>query len=352
MTIERMLIGSVKNGMYSANSVAITTGGSGSSGLYVYAWSNSGFGARYSNPVTMSGLIYSVAFSADSSVIFIGTNTGVQAWSWSGYGFGTQYSSPATPASGSCRTISIHPSNNAIVLSSNSVANTSAYQWTSASGFGTKYSNPTTTLLTNVVGVRFSTGGGAAMFSSTASPYVQAYDWSYSTGFGSAKSDPSTPVPGRINSPVTFNQSGTAVAMGHVLGGTPQVAVSAYAWNDSSGFGSKYANPSTIVDCNSYCAQYSPTGNAIIVGGVPALESIYAYAWSSAGFGVKYSNPTSALSFIPMSIAFSKNGLSIAACGQTSPYIGAYAWSDAGGFGAKYSQPTVLPNYGYIVAFS
>jgi len=77
---------------------------------------------------------------------------------------------------------------------------------------------------------------------------------------------------------------------------------------------------------------------------------VTAYPWSS-GFGTKYANPSTLPANICFDVAFSPDDADIALAVATSPFVEAYAWSS--GFGAKYSSPSTLPaNQGNSVTFS
>ena len=64
------------------------------------------------------------------------------------------------------------------------------------------------------------------------------------------------------------------------------------------------------------------------------------YPWSS-GFGSKYADPTVLPTGTANGVAFSSTGNDIAVATTTTPYISVYPWS--AGFGTKYANPTVLP---------
>lgn len=76
-----------------------------------------------------------------------------------------------------------------------------------------------------------------------------------------------------------------------------------------------------------------------------------AYPWSSSGFGTKYANPTTLPTGTGFGVAFSPDGSAIAIAHTASPFVSAYPWSGSG-FGTKYANPTTLPTgAGYGVAF-
>jgi hypothetical protein len=79
---------------------------------------------------------------------------------------------------------------------------------------------------------------------------------------------------------------------------------------------------------------------------------IHAYPWTDAsGFGTKYANPSTLPPTVPQGVAFSQSGNDIAVATYGTPFITAYPFLN--GFGTKYSNPATLPaNLGQSVAFS
>ena len=67
---------------------------------------------------------------------------------------------------------------------------------------------------------------------------------------------------------------------------------------------------------------------------------ISVYPWSS-GFGTKYANPTTLPAGTGRGVAFSPDGADIAVAHRTLPFISVYSWSS--GFGTKYADPATLP---------
>ena len=77
---------------------------------------------------------------------------------------------------------------------------------------------------------------------------------------------------------------------------------------------------------------------------------ISVYPWAS-GFGTKYANPSTLPPNTGYDVAFSPDGADIAVAHVSSPFISVYPWSS--GFGAKYANPATLPaGDGQGVAFS
>ena len=123
--------------------------------------------------------------------------------------------------------------------------------------------------------------------------------------------------------------------------------ISIYPWD--SGFGTKYANPSTLPPYASQSVAFSPDGADIAVTHVGS-PLISVYPWSS-GFGTRYANPSTAVTGSQGKAAvFSPDSADIAIGSNGSPYIHVYPWSS--GFGTKYSNPSTLPaGYGNSIAF-
>jgi hypothetical protein len=172
----------------------------------------------------------------------------------------------------------------------------------------------------------------------TSSPYVSVYKFNDVTGYGTKYSNP-TILPAGEGKSVTFSPNLSAIAVGE---GNIEV-IAAYAWNSSTGFGTRYSNPGTLSYDYGYKVAFNPAGDVLAIA-TSSSPYVYAYAWS-AGFGTKYSNPSPALpGHTGYSVAFNPDGTVIMMLSGSSPYINAYAWS--GGFSTKYSNPATLPSNG------
>ena len=79
---------------------------------------------------------------------------------------------------------------------------------------------------------------------------------------------------------------------------------------------------------------------------------VTAYPWSSTtGFGTKFANPTTLPTGTGNGVAFTSAGNAIAVAHDGSPFVSAYPWSGSG-FGTKFANPATLPTgTGYDVAF-
>ena len=80
--------------------------------------------------------------------------------------------------------------------------------------------------------------------------------------------------------------------------------------------------------------------------------NVTAYPWSASGFGTKFANPSTLPPGTGVGVAFSPSGDAIAVAHNSSPNVTAYPWS-ASGFGTKFANPSTLPaDTGRGVAFS
>jgi len=217
----------------------------------------------------------------------------------------------------------------------------SVYDWFGPYGkLGTRYVTATTVPTSIVLGVDFNPAGTAialSMFSP--SPYMIAYPWDDSTGFGTKYADP-----GSLLTSFTrpkFSPSGNDVAV--ASSATPWMQI--YPFSTSTGFGTKYTNPGTLPTGQGQFPAWNPAGNTIALSHwITPFVSVYPFT-SGTGFGTKYADPatlpggdTNGAVFNPAGTVLALSGLS------TSPYIHAYAWSS--GFGTKYANPASLPDTG------
>ena len=164
----------------------------------------------------------------------------------------------------------------------------------------------------------------------SSAPHVSAYPWS-SSGFGTKYANPTTLIP-NAGSGVNFSPSGDSIAVAHIA--APNVSV--YPWS-STGFGTKYADPSTLPASSSNGVHFSPNGNNIAVAHANAPH-VSAYPWSSSGFGTKYADPSTSITGTGNWVNFGPDNSYIMVSTSSVPYINAYSWSSSG-FGARYNNP-------------
>ena len=230
----------------SETAIGIAMGGGGSLAC-AYRWSTSGWGTRYTNPASVPGQIYDVCFNPDETAILMGCDSGpvIVAYRWSSAGFGTKYSNPASlPTTDSSftagNTVQFHPNNNACMIGFGVTPFLTSYQWSSA-GFGTKYALP------------------------ASPPTASVYSSYYSTDGNFLFTSPDSSASGNM-------------------------AVS-YAWS-TSGYGTKYTNTALLTGAYPYDMVVTKDDKALVMGGA-GTPFIFALRWSSSGFGGRYASPSS-----------------------------------------------------------
>lgn len=119
-----------------------------------------------------------------------------------------------------------------------------------------------------------------------ASPYMAAYPWS--SGFGTKYADPATLIGSRQNSAAFTSDSSTLFVTSSF---TPFIHAYPFTTGAGGGFGTKYSNPSVLPSNVCRGVQVTTDDAAVVMadnGGVRCA----AYAWTGSGFGAKFSNPS------------------------------------------------------------
>jgi hypothetical protein len=210
------------------------------------------------------------------------------------------------------------------------------YPWSNATGFGTAFANPAS-IGNDQNGVDFTNAGDAIV--TTESGGVTAWQWS-SAGFGTRLTCPFTSV---SNTSVDVHPAGDAVA--YTSGNNPYVH--AYRFSAVTGFGTKYANPSSAYFGFGRSVRFNPAGNAVLVAGANGIPYFHVYGWTYAsGFGSKYSNPATNIGSEVNVCTWNAAGDVIAFASQSTPSVHAYPFSVATGIGAKFANPAVLMSTG------
>lgn len=278
------------------------------------------------------GQISRFQFGAGSQVVATtGTASSVvQAWEW-GDGFGRKFADPidfpnsnsSTPFSFS-DTIRFNSSGTQVLAAADFSPRIIAYNWNR--GFSSRISGPTTSINSDTIAIDFTPGDTAVILGVEGTPYIVAYGWSAS-GFGTKFANPASLLPGYADG-VSVHPVGNVIVAAHAV--TP--FITAYAW--SSGFGAKFSNPATLPAGTGVSVDFSPSGADIVVSHL-ITPFIAAYPWSS-GFGSKYADPVSLPAEGADHVEFSSTGNFLAGATST-PII--YAWSS--GFGSKVADPFV-----------
>ncbi len=253
----------------------------------------------------------------------------IVAYPWSDLGFGAKFSDPVTlPPAGYANGCDISDDNAAVAVAFGGNPGVAVYPW-SLSGFGTKFSDVSPTPPGNYSNdVQFTNGFIAIDLG--VSPFISVYPWSNS-GFGMKLSDPAI-VPGYAGHGLSFTSTHDAIAIGLHHG----AFVGVYPWS-GAGFGTKFSDPGIALTDYTVGLTFSPSDSAIAIGHNNVLE-VTVYAWSNAGFGSKFSDPItpSPGSDYGGNIAFTSTEDAIAVPQQHAGGFRVYPWSNAG-FGTQFS---------------
>jgi hypothetical protein len=133
---------------------------------YVSAWKveSSPFAfVRYSNPASglpgnADGVAYRPVTSSSGEVAVSHSSSprvSVYAWTTSS-GFGTKYSNPVTLPTGNGQSVKFNAAGTCVAVGHATSPYVSMYPWSTASGFGTKFSNPSTPMASSVWSIAFS----------------------------------------------------------------------------------------------------------------------------------------------------------------------------------------------------
>lgn len=344
--------------------IAITCGNSPYINVYPFTRA-SGFGTKYSNPSTLpnSGTFQarSVIFTTDGTVIAWPSNTAASPanlffYSWSkATGFGARITQTSGPtASNLYASATTKPSEYGggwhYILFGGSDGLIWRYHVASGSAI-----NQVNTKSTGAGGytatgdLRFSNAGNYVLGSVGSNTRV--YPWT--DGWLSTTVNLGTPLDGSyLGSSAWFlndwHPSDTVV----IVGSTGSTA-GLRAFNFSGGWGA-LINNATSPMANLESVRFSATGKTVFTSGTdsPYLE---AYAFNQiTGFGSKFSNPSTLPPGPSYTVAVSKTNDLVAVSSTTSPYVAVYPWNDSTGFGVKYSDPAaVIPGTlgSYSLAF-
>jgi len=211
------------------------------------------------------------------------------------------------------------------------------YNWDSSSGIGSSFTSPVVSQIirTNA----FVSDNSNISIALSIPPWVNVWAWS-SLGFGTKYADPSSLLNPNGNGMASYVWTNNVDALLTInydnATGFPQ----AWAWSASSGFGTKYSNGSVL----GFAEGISLNGDntQVAINSISTIPFIHLYPWSSStGFGTRFANP----SFSPnpqatagwQKVSFNKvtNDLAVSA---TSAYIWACRVTSAG-FGTAYSSP-------------
>lgn len=235
--------------------------------------------------------------------------------------------------------------NNLLTQSWNNLAGTFTSGMSGSTSFGTANNTSTGRVAFNPAGntvAAYSAGG--------ATPYVWAYPFSDSTGFGTKYANPASLPTSGGTSPglptgITFNPSGSVIAMG----GVDSPFIHAYPW--SSGFGTKYASTAGLADAT-LSVKFNPAGDVVVVAGAYGGTSRpNAYVWSS-GFGTRYASAATSIVLPVTDAVWNSAGTAVlfSAINTSATAVYAYPWSS--GWGTRYAVPATTATNGNTITLA
>jgi hypothetical protein len=312
--------------------------------IAAYPWSStSGYGAKYSNPVSLpSSKSRAVAFTAAGSNIIVGNDLTpyVCAYPFSnGTGFGTKYADVAgTSLNSNC--FAVATSGTTFAWAGVGVK---TYNFSDTTGFGTyKSSDLNTTGVYSLKVIPSGSYAGYLLVGNDVSGWLRVYRGGTNLTLSGGGISSTGKVTG-IDYDVVNNRVAVAAF------GTTGVA--AFPFNGTT-FGTKLTNPTTMpTGTISYGITFSPNYDYLIVLNSNSSGSeISTYAWNGS-FGTKQADPTTPLNpTVAGAVKFSKDGLSVHLTRYFSPNIVAYKWSN--GFGTRYTDLTTTGGQAFDISFN
>jgi len=264
----------------------------------------------------------------------------ISAYNWnSTTGFGSSFTAPTI--SNAINQVSFVKNNSNISASCTASPFFFVWQW-SAAGFGTQYANAASPLSpsgSGPAGFSWTNNVDAIITSNAASvSYPQAWAWDQTTGFGSKYANGTALNSSDSSTGVTLNGDNTQVAFSQ----QSNPVISLFPWSSATGFGTKYANPATLPGqgSNPGTISFNPVTNDIVIGNTlfPLLSG---YPVTSSGFGTRYANPSTSAGGAVFGVRFSPSGSEVAVGNSATPApLKVYQWSS--GFGSLYSSPSIL----------
>lgn len=268
----------------------------------------------------------------------------INAYRWNA-GFGTKFADPSVSLPGRVYNARFTRDGNAVIIIHTGSPYLSAYEWDETTGFGTKYANSSDTT-TQYTGGRLRLGFNddymvmVKGISSTSG--VHGFQWDTSTGFGTKYTAPSPQPDTSDCNDIAIARDDSAVIVAHSEGSTQGILVTAYAFDKTTGFGTKYADPSSAFAAGTTGSAVTFTTNvdAVLVR-TSGSPYIHAYEWDSAtGFGTKYSDPSSAASNTSSGEILSSSNDDFVICNTSYHGPEVFPWDSSTGFGTKYAEPS------------
>ena len=175
-------------------------------------------------------------------------------------------------------------------------------------------------------------------------PFMYVYPWSTVTGFGTKYADPSPLVQNTIVRGIAFNPITNDITLTWASGATGNNDIAVYSW--AAGWGTKYTNAPTIsagASLGGRDVSFTSTGADIVQVFADFNPYSAGYPWS-AGFGTQYANPAGvATGGQARSVTFNASNTLIGTARGSTPYINVWDFTSGVGFGSIYSNPLTLP---------
>lgn len=228
----------------------------------------------------------------------------INAWPYDSttLSYGTKFSNPSTIPSDGYSLIS-NKTEDIVFYALRVSPYLDAYQWSNSSGWGTKYTSPTSIGATTSYmampndNSTWVLGGGAA------STYAYAVAFNKVSGWGTTYTASTAATEG---SPIAgsggFSPSEQYMAKGKPTtnsGGTVESSILAWPFNtnavSTNPFGTRFAAPGSLTGPNATTTRrqkpFSSTGH-MIVSNSSTSPFIAMWPWTSSGFGSRYANPS------------------------------------------------------------
>ncbi len=311
---------------------------------HAYKITDQGWGQKYSNPSTSpTGRTWDSKFRPQGDAVgwaLISNSPYAEAYAFSNSGYGSRYANMASIPPSSPASFGWSPAGTEVLVGASTATGLNVYAW--SSGWGTKYSSPVG--LEAGAKATFSKDSNYIFQSEAASPYLAAYGWS-SSGFGSKFSDPSAATEESTSIPATNSDSSVVI-----VGQNATPYVKAYAFS-AAGWGSAFSEPTTkfttaVVGGPSQ-VEFNSSGTYVAMSHTGAANEFNCaiYAWSG-GWGSLLSDPASKTNGVYSGIAWVGNSF-IVATRNASPFVFLYGWTGSG-WGTLYSSPVTLPSVVFI----
>lgn len=255
--------------------------------INAYAWNTAtGFGTKYAELSTgLLGTANYLDVSPDGKAVVVaysnsGNTAGLRAFAFdSTTGFGAALTNPNGWAQGAASRVAVSPGGTGVVAGTSATPYFVSYRFSSITGFGNKIDNPTAFGAAGY-GVAFHPSGSHVAIGTIGTAW-RTYTWTEADGLVSVtnRNGPST----RYS--MKWSAAGDAIIAASSTG------LTGHPWNSDGTLGTAYTATGTVVNPQD-CA-FSATGGAVFLTCLSTAPHLTAYPFnSSTGFGTKYADPS------------------------------------------------------------